>query len=140
MAKNKNNVADVQGLATKKKREVSIDLMNDLYVHIETWLCECNDSRYTHTVKVPSKLLEGVNKLKCTLNYPLCQPHTFTVSLEKTTYKDITRIDVDSLCTAVANEYARIEKIVPFVNHELSDLCIEAMEIEGDRLVVYVGS
>ena len=32
MAKNKNNVADVQGLATKKKREVSIDLMNDLYV------------------------------------------------------------------------------------------------------------
>ena len=140
MTKNKNKVADVQGMTTEKKREVSIELMNDFMVHIATLAREGNNSGYSHTVKVPSKLLKGVDKLKCTLDYPLCQPHTFTVSLEKTTFKDITLIDVDSLCTAVANEYARIEKIAPFVFHALSDLWIEAMEIEGDRLVVYVGS
>ena len=68
MTKNKNKVADVQGLTTEKKRDVSIELMNDFMVHIATLAREGNNSGYSHTVKVPSKLLKGMDKLKCTLD------------------------------------------------------------------------
>ena len=66
--------------------------------------------------------------------------HTFKIPLDKSVFGNVTLIDVDSLCMAVAKEYAMLKRVKGFVFHVLSDLWIEGMKIQGKELVVYIGS
>lgn len=141
MKKKGLNVADVQGLATKRKeKKVSIELMRDFMAHIASLLRYNGRSAYSHSVEVPTELLDGIDELSCTLGYPLEEPHTFNIPLDKSVFGNVTLIDVDSLCMAVAKEYAMLKKVKGFVFHALSDLWIEGMNIQGKELVVYIGS
>ena len=141
MRTNNNSAADVQGLAAKsKEKKVKIELMHDFMAHIASLLRYNGRSAYSHSVKVPTELLEGIDELSCTLDYPLEEPHTFNIPLDKSVFGNVTLIDVDSLCMAVAKEYAMLKRVKGFVFHVLSDLWIEGMKIQGKELVVYIGS
>ncbi len=141
MSKRKSNAADVQGLAAKRKeKKVKIELMSDFMAHIASLLRYNGRSAYSHSVEVPTELLDGIDELSCTLGYPLEEPHTFNIPLDKSVFGNVTLIDVDSLCMAVAKEYAMLKKVKGFVFHALSDLWIEGMNIQGKELVVYIGS
>ena len=140
MRNNVENAADVQGLAAKsKKKKVSIELMRDFMAHIASLLRYKGRSAYSHSVEVPTKLLDGIDELSCTLDYPLDEPHTFNIPLDKREFGNVTLIDVDSLCMAVAKEYAMLKKVKGLVFHALSDLWIEGMKIQGKELIVYIG-
>lgn len=140
MKKNKN-AADVQGLAEKRKnKKVSIDLMPCFMVHIARLLDSKGNSAYDHYVKVPSELLADVTELTCTLDYPIEEPHTFKIPFDKRNFGGITYIDVDSLCMAVAKEYKVLKRTKGFIFHVLSDFWIEDMKIEGNELIVSIGS
>ncbi len=141
MSKINDGAADVQGLAAKRKsKKINIELMNEFMAHIASLLRYNGKSAYSHSVKVPTKLLDGVNELTCTLDYPLEEPHIFKVPLEKTEFGNITIIDVDALCLAVAKEYAMLKRAKMFIFHVLSDLWIEGMRINGSELIVNIGS
>jgi hypothetical protein len=84
MRNNVENAADVQGLAAKsKKKKVSIELMRDFMAHIASLLRYKGRSAYSHSVEVPTKLLDGIDELSCTLDYPLDEPHTFNIPLDR---------------------------------------------------------
>lgn len=141
MRNNKNDAADVQVQAAKpRKKEATIELMHDFMAHIASLLRYNGRSAYSHSVEVPTELVDGIDELTCTLNYPIEEPHTFKIPLDKSEFGGITYIDVDSLCMAVAKEYAMLKRVKGFVFHALSDLWIEGMKIKGSELIVYIGS
>lgn len=141
MNKIKKNATDVQGLAAiRKEKKAKIELMRDFMAHIASLLRYNGRSAYSHSVEVPTELLDGIDELSCTLVYPLEEPHTFNIPLDKSVIGNVTLIDVDSLCMAVAKEYAMLKRVKGFVFHVLSDLWIEGMKIQGKELVVYIGS
>jgi len=126
--------------AQHAKRKVTIELMRNFDAHIASLLRYNGRSAYSHSVEVPTELLDGIDELSCTLDYPLEEPHTFNIPLDKSVFGNVTLIDVDSLCMAVAKKYAILKKVKGFVFHALSDLWIEGMNIQGKELVVYIGS
>ena len=141
MKKFKSAANNVQGHAARRKnKEATIDLMPCFMVHIARLLDSDGKSAYDHYVKVPTELLAGITELTCTLDYPIEEPHTFKIPLDKREFGGITYIDVDSLCMAVAKEYEVLKRTRGFIFHVLSDLWIEGMKIKGNELIVFIGS
>lgn len=124
----------------KNKMNRAIELMPNYIVHIARLLQYDGKSAYSHSVEVPKKMLDGVDELVCTLDYPLEDPHTFTILLPKREFGGVSLIDVDELCLTVAKEYKALKQVKGFIFHVLSDLWIEGMRIRGNRLIVDIGS
>ena len=124
----------------------NIDLLTDYSVHILTLAKNADKQASHHSVEVPTSLVENIDKLECTLNYPLKYEHTFEIPLEKYNWRDgkTTLIDVDAICVAIAKEYQMLWRKHNswFWGHHWGDLYIELIEMNPDYklLGVAVGS
>ena len=124
---------------SKKFREFSLI---DCDVHIKT-LAENKDGQaVSHLVCVPSVFLKGIDKLECTLTYPLYERHTFQIAIDKEDYGKTYSLDVDALLLAIADEYKMLwnEHADLFWGHSWGDLWIEGLILKGNTLELHVGS
>lgn len=134
-----NDFGNMSEKESKKIREFSLI---DYYVHIQT-LAENKDGQaFSHLVDVPSVLLKGIDKLECTLTYPLYERHTFQIAIDKEDYGETYSLDVDALLLAIANEYKMLwnEHEYLFWGHNWGDLWIEELILKGNTLELHVGS
>ena len=64
MKKIANDAVGCPGLAAKsKEKKVKIELMRDYMAHIASLLRYDGRSAYSHSVKVPTELLDGIDEL-----------------------------------------------------------------------------
>lgn len=136
MKKKKKEAADVQGLAAKRIKKASIELMHGYNVNIFRLLNSNRRSAFTHFVVVPNELVDGIDEVLCTLSYCLEEPHKFKIPLKKEVLNNRTKIDVDSLCKAVAIEYKALDEAEALLVLAISELYIVGMRIKDNKLIV----
>lgn len=125
-----------------KNMEKKLDLMEHYSIHIMSLAKNENKQAFNHLVKVPTSMVENIDMLECTLDYPLNQTHTFQIPLEKYNRGKYTTIYTDYICVAIAKEYQMLWRKHNkwFWGHHWGDLYIEGLELRGNVLNVFVGS
>lgn len=133
---------DVENMSNEELKKVNEFSLIDYNVHIRT-LAENKDGQaFSHLVYVPSVFLKDIDKLECTLDYPLNEKHTFQIGVEKTDYGKMCLLDVDALLCAIADEYKMLwnEHEDLFWGHSWGELWIEKLILKGNTLELFVGS
>lgn len=142
MKKSVFDYEDVKNMSEDELKKVKEFSLIDYNVRIKT-LAENKDCQaFSHLIYVPSVFLKDVDKLECTLDYPLHEKHTFQISVDKTDYGKMCLLDVDALLLAIANEYKMLwnEHEELFWGHHWGDLWIENLILRGNVLEVWIGS
>lgn len=133
---------DFGNMSEKELKKIHEFSLIDCDVRIQT-LAENKDGQaVSHLICVPSVFLKGIDKLECTLKYPLNEKHTFQIAIDKVDFGKMYLLDADALLLAIANEYKMLwnEHKDLFWGHSWEDLWIEELILKGNTLELHVGS
>jgi hypothetical protein len=132
---------DTDNIPIYKLKKMTISLI-DFDVRVITMAENADNQAYGHYEHKLDELIKDYDYLECTLDYPLSEAHTFQIPTKEEINDRVFVIGVDDICKAIALEYKKLWDANQdmFTLHGIDSIWIEMILLEGNKLIVYMGS